>query len=141
MAVTGRLAGPDPEHTIGSFAVAGMRARVASNLHMTTRINRLIVGLIIALPVAVIIAWLATGLEVFTKHTKWVQESVRDPLFGDMITQSREVHGPLAGYYIGLDVVILSVLIAVIAATVLWWVNRRQAAKQGADHERAANEP
>jgi ABC-type spermidine/putrescine transport system permease subunit II len=108
---------------------------------MTTRLKRWILSLIIALPVAVIITWLASGREVFTKHTKWVQVSARDPLFGDIITQSREVHGPIAGYYVGLDLVVLSVLIAVIAAIVLWWVNRRQVAKQGTTHESGANEP
>lgn len=90
--------------------------------------RRRLAGLIILIGVPVLLAvlWLASGRETFTKSGKATEVVVRDPLFGDTLTETRFMPGPILGYYIGLDLLLLSVLFAAIVAAVWWWLARRR---------------
>lgn len=62
------------------------------------------------IPVLVAILWLASGRETLTKHERVVSVTVKDELFGDTNTVSQLRPGPIFGYYVGLDLVIIAVL-------------------------------
>jgi hypothetical protein len=84
-----------------------------------------VTGGLVGLPALTWIAWLASGREVFTKAGKAREVAVRDELFGDLVTQTRFVPGPIFGHYIGLDLAIAVSLAALAVGTVLWWRARR----------------
>lgn len=78
--------------------------------------NKIRYSLLILPSLLVGFLWLVSGRETLTKHIRNVQAEVKDSLFGDTITQTLAVPGPVLGYYIGLDLVglvaIASLLIA-----------------------------
>lgn len=82
--------------------------------------------IVIGIPVLLAVLWLASGRETFTKSGKPTEVLVQDPLFGDTLTETRFARGPILGYYIGLDLVLLSVLAALIVAAAWWWLARRR---------------
>ncbi len=90
--------------------------------------RRNIAGLVVlvGVPLVMAILWLASGREVFTKSGKAVEVAVRDPLFGDTTTRTELAPGPIFGYYIGLDLLILALLAAVVAGGLWWWIARRR---------------
>jgi hypothetical protein len=90
--------------------------------------RRTIAGLIILIGVPVLFAilWLVSGHGVFTKSGEATEVVVRDPLFGDTLTETRFVRGPIFGYYVGLDLLLLSVVAALIAAAIWWLLARRR---------------
>ncbi len=102
---------------------------------MRARSYRLLRLLIMALPLLVGVAWLVSGHEIFTKSGKYESVAMKDPLFGDSIVQKQWVPGPLAGCYIGLDLVAVSVAIAIIGLLLLWWLNRRYSRPEGVRHD------
>src|SRR5437764_222747 len=63
---------------------------------------------LLALPVVAVALWIGSGRETFTKHAKVVQVEARDDVFGDAVTEARIVRGPILGYFVGLDIVIVS---------------------------------
>lgn len=85
---------------------------------------------LIALPVVAGGLWLGSGRETLTKTVRYVEVQVVDELFGDSITEAREVPGPVLGYYVGLDAVAAAVGVALVAALV-WWRRRRAQAEEG----------
>ncbi|HOO17631.1 MAG: hypothetical protein KBH81_04325 [Phycisphaerae bacterium] len=88
--------------------------------------RRKIAGLMIlvGVPLLAAVLWLASGRETFTKSGRAVEVAVRDPLFGDMVTETRLERGPIFGYYIGLDLLLLALLLAVVVGAV-WWLLAR----------------
>jgi hypothetical protein len=73
---------------------------------------------ILALPVVALALWLGSGREVLTKHTRIVGVAVRDDLFGDVNIVQQPVPGPIFGYYVGLDVVVLAILLALLIGVI-----------------------
>jgi hypothetical protein len=85
---------------------------------------------LIALPVMIVSLWLASGREVLTKPGKAVSVSVRDEVFGETFIQQKMVPGPILGYYVGLDMVILVAAGCLVLSVVAWWAFRRQASRR-----------
>ena len=77
-------------------------------------------------PLLVGVMWLLSGRPVFTSSGRAVEVLVSDPLFGDALPQTRFVPGPIFGYYVGLDLLIATVLLALAAGVIWWWLGRRQ---------------
>jgi len=69
--------------------------------------------------------WLTSGREILTKHIRLVQTEVKDNLFGDTITQTQSVPGPVLGYYIGLDLVGLVAIASFLIAAGLYLFGHR----------------
>ncbi len=72
--------------------------------------------LLIVIPLAVLVLWMSSGREVLTKSTRWVDVQVQDPLFGLTDVRKTPVPGPIFGYYVGLDLV----LVVAAACLVAW---------------------
>ncbi len=105
---------------------------------MSARAKRVIIFGPLILPAVVTICWLASGHEVFTKSGKYLNVPVRNELFGDTDIQVQFVPGPLLGYYIGLDLVIVTLLVALFAGLVAWLILRRRRRHEGLQHEKPA---
>jgi len=88
----------------------------------------------IVLPLFVAGLWLASGREVLTKSSRYVEVAVADELFGGTLTEKRLVAGPVFGYYIGLDLVLVAAAVGVLGGAVWWWLTRRPHA-DGVAHE------
>ncbi len=82
---------------------------------------------LIVVPVCVAATWLASERETLTKTTKIREVKVEDDLFGDYV-DSREVPGPILGYYVGLDAVAGVTALSATAGALFWWRNRRRRA-------------
>lgn len=81
------------------------------------------------LPVLVVALWVVSGRETLTKPFKFVQIQQRDELFGDVTPVNQEVRGPILGYFIGLDAVVLTTAFTGVASgVVLWLTGRRKTA-------------
>ena len=65
-------------------------------------------------------SWLGSGREILTKSSRAVEVRVRNELFGDAETETRFVRGPIFGYYVGLDVVVVTGVFFLIAVMVYW---------------------
>lgn len=90
-------------------------------------IRRSLGSLLVALPIATIVLWLVSGRETLTKSARTVSVPVRDELFGDTFVQEKIVHGPIFGYYVGLDLVIVVTLACLVVGIIAWWALRRHA--------------
>lgn len=82
-----------------------------------------------AAPLLALAIWSVSGRENLTKATKNVQVTVEDDLFGGVITETRQVPGPVFGYYLGLydavvPVALGALLLGVVPPLVRRW--RRQ---------------
>lgn len=62
----------------------------------------------VVLPVFTACLWIGSGRETLTKPRRAVEIEVEDELFGDSFNELRLVRGPIFGYYIGLDAVIVT---------------------------------
>ncbi len=91
---------------------------------------RVLYGGLIAIFLLVVAGWLASGREMLTKHTRVQSVLVTDELFGDTAPVQQFVKGPVLGYYIGLDLVILTALVVLLAGVVSYVVARRRAARK-----------
>jgi hypothetical protein len=87
--------------------------------------KRLLGTLLIALPVLTAALWLASGRETLTKSARTVPVQVKKPLFGDTFTREETVPGPILGYYVGLDLVIVLAAACVVIGGVAWWAFHR----------------
>ena len=81
---------------------------------------------LVGMPLLTAILWLTSGREVFTKSGKPAQLAVVDPLFGDTSTQTQFVRGPIFGFYVGLDGIMMVTLACVAAGAIWWWLTRRR---------------
>lgn len=81
---------------------------------------------LIAVPIGTAGLWLASGREILTKSAKAVSVSARDELFGETFVQQKMVRGPVLGYYVGLDLVIVVTAVCLVLSIVAWWVARRK---------------
>jgi hypothetical protein len=86
--------------------------------------RRVWIAVLIGLPLAAMGLWLAGGREVLTKSGKAVDVQVPDELFGTTFVQKQFVPGPILGYYIGLDLVFMTVVLCLAAWTISRWVVR-----------------
>lgn len=97
--------------------------------HASSRVVSLL--LLSLLPLVTAGLWLLSGRETLTKPMKYVQVEQKDELFGDVTPVNQEVRGPIFGYFIGVDAVVLTAAFAGVAAgVVLWLTGRRRAASQ-----------
>lgn len=88
------------------------------------------------LVVTVVGLWQWSGGEIYTKSGKPITEQQRDA-FGDVQNVIVMRPGPLAGYYLGLDVVAVVVGASFVAVGVVWTVHRLRSRSPGvADHAR-----
>ena len=79
-----------------------------------------------AFPAFLLILWAVSGREFHTKTHKAVAVETRDEVFGDVIVQEQFIRGPLLGYYIGIDAVIVSALLALAVSGAYWWWSARR---------------
>ena len=94
--------------------------------------------LTVGIPVAVWGLWFCSGLEVLTKARKAVEIEVEDELFGDTVTETRMIPGPVGGYYIGLDLAVGITVGALLIGAGRWRRTRRRLQAQkpkGANRE------
>ncbi len=82
---------------------------------------------VMVVPLIVAALWLVSGHEVLTKHEKAVTVAVQDPLFGDTSLEQRFVAGRIFGYYVGLDLVIVSAVVCAGIALGMWLILRHRA--------------
>ena len=82
-------------------------------------------AVLVAIPLIVMALWFASGREVLTKRTRVVSVSIHDTLFDETTTVEEFVPGPIAGYYVGLDLVVASVLLCA-AIALIWWISVRR---------------
>jgi hypothetical protein len=90
-------------------------------------------------PLAVLALWLGSGREVLTKNQKAVVVTVQDEIFGGEESRTEFQSGPILGYYVGLDAVVIAALLCGAAAGTDWLLTRgrgRVAAGGGVQHER-----
>ena len=85
------------------------------------------VAVLVGVPLLVAILWLVSGRGLFTHSRQAVEVTVRDELFGDTRTEQRFVPGPVFGYYVGADVLLLSIVAAAAGGTAWWLISRRRA--------------
>ncbi len=85
--------------------------------------------LVAALPATCCVLWLVSGHELFTKSGKAINVPVQD-IFGETQVQKQFAPGPIAGYYIGLDLVLVTLFIALFVGAALlfasWLSGRRR---------------
>jgi hypothetical protein len=93
---------------------------------MTGRSKIASLALLTGIPALLAVLWLASGRETFTKSARTVQVAVRNEVFGDTDTRTELVRGPICGYYVGLDVVLLAIAVAAVLGLMLWLVGRRR---------------
>ena len=82
---------------------------------------------LILLPVVTGGLWLISGRETLTKPSRAVEVQLEDALFGDIIPETRFVSGPIFGYYVGLDAVVVTFALMMTLLTVaglLRWIRR-----------------
>jgi hypothetical protein len=97
---------------------------------MFLRLKHARIMVLIAVPLIITALWLVSGREVFTKSAKSMSVVVHDELFGDQRTEIRLVPGPLLGYYVGLDLVVVSSVAAAAVGTAFWLLDRRRAQRR-----------
>ena len=81
---------------------------------------------LVGLPVLVCALWLASGREVVSKSGKAMQVEVANPLFGDTTVETQFKPGPVLGYYVGFDLVVVSTLGAATLGLIWWLLARRR---------------
>lgn len=94
---------------------------------MTTKGSFMLGGILAGVPVLTAALWLASGREVLTKAERAVTVSVPDRLFGDTNDAVRFVRGPVFGYYVGLDLVIATLVVWLAIVGTCWLLGRRRA--------------
>ncbi|HUN82095.1 MAG TPA: hypothetical protein VMV81_11380 [Phycisphaerae bacterium] len=83
--------------------------------------KRLMLALVFGLPLLMAVLWIASGFETLTKSHKPVEVAVRSDLFNDIVSETQLQRGPIAGYYVGLD----AVGVTVVTAALIGWVSHR----------------
>ena len=91
-----------------------------------------------AIPIAAVALWLASGREVLTKPIKHVDMAVRDNLFGGTNLETQDVRGPIWGYFIGLDLVIVACGFSGFGILLMWAIHRRRRRRSASVREGVA---
>lgn len=89
-------------------------------------IRRVILVLLVALVSIVTLLWHFGGQERLTKTFKTISKPFEDPDFGDVTMRDEVVRGPVLGYFVGLDAVIVIAIGAAIVAGVTMLATRRR---------------
>lgn len=94
------------------------------------------VAILIGVPLLVAILWIVSGHGMFTQARRIVGIPVRDELFGGTSTELRFVPGPVFGYYVGVDFLLLTIVAAAAGGTAWWLISRRRGrrAREGSAH-------
>ena len=95
---------------------------------MNGKAGRILRGVLIAIPIAMIVLWLASGRERLTKRERYVTFERTNELFGGTETVTESVPGPrwAFGYYVGLDLVGLTAAACLALGAGSWWLGRRR---------------
>jgi hypothetical protein len=93
---------------------------------MNGRAEKVLRRVLIAIPIVMLILWLASGRERLTKHERYVTVERTNELFGGTETVTESVPGPrwAFGYYIGLDLVGLTTAACLALGAGSWWLGR-----------------
>ena len=90
-------------------------------------------AILVSVPALVGFLWLASGRERLTKHFRTVSVAETNDLFGDTAIVQKFIPGPILGYYVGLDLVVIVVLVSLAIASTVSLVKllaRRRAARE-----------
>jgi hypothetical protein len=93
-------------------------------------IRRYILMSVTAVMLSVFSMWAFGGRERLTKSGRAVQVQERDELFGDVTSHVELQPGPVFGFYVGLDVVAITALIAAVVTLVTIRMTRRSVCSQ-----------
>jgi hypothetical protein len=96
---------------------------------MSGRAGKVLRGVLIAIPLVMVVLWLASGRERLTKRERYVTVERTDALFGGTETVTEAVPGPrwAFGYYVGLDLVGLTAAASLALGAGSWLLGRRRA--------------
>jgi hypothetical protein len=83
-------------------------------------------GILLGVPLLAAVLWLVSGRQIFTQAERAVTIQVPDKLFGGMNTETHFVRGPIFGYYVGLDAVVVTTFVCVVIGGVSWLLRRRR---------------
>lgn len=97
---------------------------------MKTRRRWLFAAILIGIPLLAVALWLGSGREVLTKPQRAVDVQITDKLFGDTIVETKFVRGPVFGYYVGLDLVIVATGACMAIGGISWIVGHRRARRK-----------
>lgn len=81
---------------------------------------------LVILPLITCALWLSSGRETLTKSFRTVEVAVNDELFGDSTDETLLIHGPIVGYFIGLDAVIVTSAVSFSLLSIAGWRRRRR---------------
>ncbi|GEM_PF-1517709 len=85
----------------------------------------------VVLPVFACCLWIGSGRETLTKPRRAVEIEVEDDLFGDSFKELRLVRGPIFGYYIGADAIVVTGVFSMALVGSAKAMNRRRERKRG----------
>lgn len=92
---------------------------------MTLR-QKILAAALVGVPLLTIVLYLISGRELFTKNNRIVGVTLTDELFGGSEVVQQSVRGPIFGLYIGLDLVMVTVLLSLAIGIIWWLVHRRR---------------
>ena len=87
---------------------------------------RLVRVALIILPIVIGGLWLGSGRETLTKPFRSVEVEVQDDLFGGTNEEYHPIRGPVLGYFIGLDAVIVTSIVSAGLLAFTGWSMHRQ---------------
>jgi len=85
----------------------------------------------VVLPVFTCCLWVGSGRETLTKPRRAVEIEVEDELFGDSFKELQLVRGPIFGYYIGVDAVMVTGVLSMTLVGSARAMNRRRDRNRG----------
>lgn len=91
-----------------------------------TRRQNTFSAIMLVIPLIAAILWAVSGFERLTKSGKHVPVPPQNDVFGDSDPVLQLQPGPIFGYYIGLDLVLISFVSAVAIVFAAWLVERRR---------------
>ena len=80
-------------------------------------------------PAIATLLWVRSGREHLTKSMKAVEVRRHDDLFGGEEIVHEFKHGPIAGYFVGLDTVAVTTIASAVLAGASWYTTHRRRAK------------
>lgn len=96
----------------------------------------MILAVLALVPIGVAGLWAMSGREGVTKGAKVIRVREQDELFGDVVERDVLTPGPIFGYFVGLDGVLVSLGGAALLAVGVLWFTRRRRSPHGGGGER-----
>ena len=81
---------------------------------------------VVLLPLVCFGLWFGGGRETLTKSLRAVEAEKHDEVFGDQIDRTFFVHGPVLGYFVGLDAVAITCGLSLTLLTFAGWRRARR---------------